>query len=250
MSLHAPSGEAIKTNTENEKQQIEKSIMMAAPNKIDAEPYVWPINSSISAETTVLVIIDMQCDCESAIFFHIMDRNNKALTDGTCFFFFLFFFPFLPVCAPGGYAEAAGLPIAPMRAIIPTIQSLLAAFRQAGYPIYHTREGPPPRPQHALGTRTRPQPSSSSSSPRSRPRPRPQSRHRRRGAPWAGCWSEASPATPSSPSWRRGPNEPPSSTSPGEAVLHEATVAGIQKEGGIFGAVTDAAAVLAALARE
>lgn len=28
-----------------------------------------------------------------------------------------------------------------MRAIIPNIQSLLSAFRQAGYPIYHTREG-------------------------------------------------------------------------------------------------------------
>jgi nicotinamidase-related amidase len=44
-------------------------------------------------------------------------------------------------CAPGGYLEALGISIEPTRAVIPRIQSLLGAFRSAGYRVYHTREG-------------------------------------------------------------------------------------------------------------
>jgi nicotinamidase-related amidase len=47
----------------------------------------------------------------------------------------------LPVCSPGGYLEQQGYSLAPTRAIIPQISSLLSAFRRNNYPIYHTREG-------------------------------------------------------------------------------------------------------------
>lgn len=45
------------------------------------------------------------------------------------------------VCEEGGYLSHQGYDIAPTRAIIPSIQTLLQAFRSAGHPIYHTREG-------------------------------------------------------------------------------------------------------------
>lgn len=47
----------------------------------------------------------------------------------------------LKVCSPGGYLEAQGYDIEPVRAIIPGLQRLLKAFREAGFPVYHTREG-------------------------------------------------------------------------------------------------------------
>lgn len=74
---------------------------------VEAEPYKWPHNSSLGSDTTALVIIDMQMD----------------------------------FCSPGGYLEAQGISITPTRAVIAQIQLLLAAFREAGYPVYHTREG-------------------------------------------------------------------------------------------------------------
>lgn len=39
--------------------------------------------------------------------------------------------------------EYQGYDITPAQAIIPRIQSLLASFRSAGFPVYHTREGRP-----------------------------------------------------------------------------------------------------------
>lgn len=76
-------------------------------NFINAEPYTWPHNSSLSPSTTALVIIDMQVD----------------------------------FCSPGGYLDVQGISLAPTRAVIAQIQLLLATFRKRGYPIYHTREG-------------------------------------------------------------------------------------------------------------
>lgn len=76
-------------------------------NDIQAKPYRWPHNATFSRETTALIVIDMQVD----------------------------------FCAPGGYMDWQGVSIEPARAIIPQIQSLLAAFRNAGFQIYHTREG-------------------------------------------------------------------------------------------------------------
>jgi nicotinamidase-related amidase len=45
------------------------------------------------------------------------------------------------VCEPGGYLELQGYSVEPTRKIIPNIQALLNAFRNGGFPIYHTREG-------------------------------------------------------------------------------------------------------------
>jgi biuret amidohydrolase len=44
-------------------------------------------------------------------------------------------------CSPGGYAQQAGLDIAPMQAVVPQVQRLLAAARAAGLTVVHTREG-------------------------------------------------------------------------------------------------------------
>lgn len=37
---------------------------MPSPRRIKAEPYAWPLNAPMSAETTALVVIDMQADCK------------------------------------------------------------------------------------------------------------------------------------------------------------------------------------------
>lgn len=44
-------------------------------------------------------------------------------------------------CSPGGYAHRAGLDISRMQAVVARVQPLLAAARQAGLLIVHTREG-------------------------------------------------------------------------------------------------------------
>ena len=44
-------------------------------------------------------------------------------------------------CAPGGYADRAGMDIAALRRPIPQIQRLLQAARGFGHTIVHTREG-------------------------------------------------------------------------------------------------------------
>ena len=70
---------------------------------VDAEPE--PI--AIDPDATALLIIDMQRD----------------------------------FCAPGGYADRAGLDIAPLRGITANIKRLLDAARSADVTVIFTREG-------------------------------------------------------------------------------------------------------------
>ncbi|WP_435674011.1 cysteine hydrolase family protein [Pseudomonas denitrificans (nom. rej.)] len=47
-------------------------------------------------------------------------------------------------CAPGGYADQAGLEIGRLRAPIPAISRLLDSARALGLLVVHTREGTVP----------------------------------------------------------------------------------------------------------
>jgi biuret amidohydrolase len=74
---------------------------------VKSTPYAWPWNGDLRPANTALVIIDMQTD----------------------------------FCGKGGYISLLGYDISNSRALIPTIQKLLATMRQKGFHIIHTREG-------------------------------------------------------------------------------------------------------------
>ena len=74
---------------------------------IDANPYAWPYNGDLRPENTALIVIDMQTD----------------------------------FCGIGGYVDQMGYDISLTRAPIAPLQTLMAAMRDAGYTMMHTREG-------------------------------------------------------------------------------------------------------------
>jgi biuret amidohydrolase len=74
---------------------------------IQANPYPWPYNGDLRPANTALVVIDMQTD----------------------------------FCGVGGYVDTMGYDISLTRAPIAPLKKLMAAMREAGYHIIHTREG-------------------------------------------------------------------------------------------------------------
>ena len=74
--------------------------------KVPAQPYPFPLGAPLSPTNTALLVIDMQGD----------------------------------FCAPGGYMDRFGFDLTALRRPIPFVAALLAAFRQHGFTVIHTRE--------------------------------------------------------------------------------------------------------------
>ncbi len=74
---------------------------------IASTPYRWPFDADLRPDNTALVVIDMQTD----------------------------------FCGIGGYVDKMGYDLSLTRAPIAPISRVLAAMRERGFPIIHTREG-------------------------------------------------------------------------------------------------------------
>jgi nicotinamidase-related amidase len=74
---------------------------------VQSTPYRWPFDGELRRDNTALVVIDMQTD----------------------------------FCGKGGYIDLLGYDISLTRACIDPIARVLGAFRERGFPIFHTREG-------------------------------------------------------------------------------------------------------------
>ncbi len=74
---------------------------------VAADPYPYPYDGDLRPENTALIIIDMQTD----------------------------------FCGEGGYVDKMGYDLSLTRAPIEPIKAVLAAMREQGFTIIHTREG-------------------------------------------------------------------------------------------------------------
>jgi len=74
---------------------------------VASDPYPWPFDGDLRPANTALIVIDVQTD----------------------------------FCGPGGYVDEMGYDIALTRAPIAPIAAVLAAMRERGFTVFHTREG-------------------------------------------------------------------------------------------------------------
>lgn len=77
------------------------------PIQVEADPYAWPFDASLTPEKTALVCIDWQVD----------------------------------FCGPGGYVDRMGYDLSLTRSGLEPTARVLAAMREWGATIVHTREG-------------------------------------------------------------------------------------------------------------
>ena len=74
---------------------------------VEADPYRWPYNGDLRPQNTLFLVIDMQTD----------------------------------FCGEGGYVDKMGYDLSLTRAPIQPIKNVLAAMRERGFHVMHTREG-------------------------------------------------------------------------------------------------------------